>query len=131
DLRGTLGVRPAREDGLHLCGCGLVPDAGLVAGEGEAVDGEVGGDVHDGAGDGGDGDAPAPCDIPPIDRACPVNADPLDSPIPRGRHLRNGRLALQNAPQIGGRSPTQHGRLPTRTDSSEVTGLDAWCAMPD
>lgn len=93
ELRGA-GL-PA-EQFLNLRRRRAVANPGLVAGPGEVIDGEGGGQVDEGLGDGGDRDAsPERCFA-----FAAVHGEALHPPVRRGRDLGRGRRSLDDRPKV-------------------------------
>ena len=82
------------------------------------------GEVEEGLGEGGDGDASVGRGVPGIEGARAVQADPRGARLRRGRgHLGAWRVVGEQAPMDGGARVAQDGARPAREDRREVSPL--------
>jgi hypothetical protein len=123
------GVGSPCEHGFDVRGRGAVSDSGLVAGSCQGIEGEVSGEVCEGAGDGRDGDrTPRRCVV-----ELPRSARPDAGHAARGAcgHLwRRGR-SLQQTEEMRGGAAAEQRALAAGHGGRQVAGLDARRAVAD
>jgi hypothetical protein len=115
------GVGPAGQYPLDVVGGGVVAHAGLVAGAGQLICVQDGGQVDQRPGGGGTRDAA------PQRRLAPVQAPALAA----GRDLGVGRPALEEAQQLRRRAAAQHGPFTAGLYRRQIARLQARRLVPD
>jgi hypothetical protein len=100
---------------------------GLMAGTGEGIEGEVACEVDQGAGDGGDGDAPmgGGLDVPRSPRSHAGHVS-----LRRRGHLGHRRSPLEGSPEVTCGPPAQHRTVTAGPDCGEEGGLHAARPVP-